>query len=887
MSRHQLPDHPNLDAAILESVDAIIVVLDPLGRIMRFNRVVEKISGFAAEEVLGAFFWDVLMTPDDAAAMKGAFQDIHNYPVPEHVETPMVCKGGRKRHIVWSSKTLRDPSGRIKLLIGSGNDITEMMETQKALNNSETRLYQIINLVPHGVYVKDASGRFVLANDAAAAVFGLSRDGMLGKTIAEIHPNPEEAARCMTEDMDIMATGRAKVIQEETLTGRDGERRYFRTHKVPFFMGGSHAPAVLGVSVEFTESRKNLEELELLSMAMEQSTAGIAAVDINGYILFCNKAFAGMHGLDAKAIVGEHLKIFHTEAQMGAVNKANLELLERGTFSGEVWHVRQDGSEFPGYMNNFLLRDDKEKAIGVIGTLRDVTEQRKTRIALRQSESMYRTTVEALPSGVAVLDMDYNILFVNKTLHQWHERFHERPRIGDGHPLSACPILGGSVLDAFQEVIATGNEAVSELTFSANHREMFYRVHRLPVFEKGEIVRLVMVVEDLTDSKNAEAAMIRASRLEATTTLAGGIAHDFNNLMSNVLGNAELLLKRGDCSDEAGRMLRTVVKNAERAGELAQLLVAFARGGKYQPDVVDLNDVFKENFLLQESSLPARIDFVHHLQEDIWAVEADAVQIGQVMINLCLNAVDAVSGNGRIVVATANVQVREKDRSRYRSLAPGRYVRLAVKDTGCGMDKATQAKVFEPFFSTKQQGRGLGLSAVFGIVKNHGGEIMIQSRPGGGSTFEVYLPAVDERAHRKGEIKLDMPRGTETILVIDDDDSVRDITRRILEYLGYKVLVAMEGNEAVELVRRHQGGIHLALLDMGMPNLGGAETFPLLREASRGMKVVIYSGYENDEASKELLSHGASAFIQKPFRMETLARVVRQALDEPQELGDG
>ncbi|MBN1580307.1 MAG: PAS domain-containing protein [Anaerolineae bacterium] len=428
--------------------------------------------------------------------------------------------------------------------------------------------------------------------------------------------------------------------------------------------------------------------------------------------------------------------------------------------------------------------------------------------------------------------------------------------------------------------------------------------------EQGQPLREVGTHLDITERKQAEEALIRASRLEATATLAGGVAHDFNNLMVGVLGYADLLKieleGQGDDSrwPDTCMMLDTISASARKANVLAQQMLAFARGGKYRPQVIDLNDSLRQVVSAWGRTLPGTIQLVQEASPDLWPVQADPTQMGQVILNLLTNAVEAIEGDdtrlsctgerrsGQITIGTSNRALSQADIARERlacfDLKPGDYVCLSVQDTGCGMDEEVQARIFEPFFTTKFQGRGMGLAAAYGIVDHHGGCIAVYSQEGQGATFQVWLPAqrslaVEDAASttyssdRPSPTAVVEPSGrarvspcTATVLVIEDDAAVRQLIIRVAGRLGCNVLAASNGREAVDIARGYEGEIHLAILDMGMPDMGGPETYPLLVEAHPEIKVILCSGYEMDDAAQALLDAGASAFMAKPFQMSTL-----------------
>jgi PAS domain S-box-containing protein len=389
---------------------------------------------------------------------------------------------------------------------------------------------------------------------------------------------------------------------------------------------------------------------------------------------------------------------------------------------------------------------------------------------------------------------------------------------------------------------------------------------------------IVCTIRDVTERMRSEEILRGASRMEATATLAAGVAHDFNNLMTAILGNAELLLADGTFPDAPSR-LHQIAESAKRGGALAQQLLAYARGGKYQTQAVDLNQLVEQTLHLQRHAMPPRIQLEADLGPGLSAIEADPVQIGQVITNLCINATEAIPGVGRVTVRTRELILSAAEARKRTGLEPGAVLLLQVEDTGTGIDPTSLQRIFEPFYSTKFQGRGLGLAAAYGIVKNHRGFIGVESELGRGTTFSIYLPASGRTPMPTKKPVESFPTGHETILVVDDDEAVIDVTRSILERLQYRVLVARHGIEAVEVARSHPGEIHLALLDMGMPLAGGAEAFPFLRAARPEMRILISSGYEMNEVVQGLLAAGASAFLQKPYRVSALARGIRQVLD--------
>jgi len=399
-----------------------------------------------------------------------------------------------------------------------------------------------------------------------------------------------------------------------------------------------------------------------------------------------------------------------------------------------------------------------------------------------------------------------------------------------------------------------------------------------------ENARLYKDLQDrIKELKRTQAQLLQAQKMEAIGQLAGGIAHDFNNLLTPMGGFAELLLGKAPEGSKQQKYLRQIKIAAKRAADLTGQLLLFTRQQEGKRHSVQLNSVVEETRDLLEHSIPKEITIELRLASELWAVEADPSQISQVLMNLCLNACDAMPDGGTLTLETRNVTLDEEWAQTIIGARPGRYVRLSVSDAGCGMSPEVQARLFEPFFTTKEvgQGTGLGLSVVYGIVKGHGGFINVYSQEGRGSTFHVYLPAIEEAVEKREVEGLELPTGTETILVVDDEEAVWALGQSVLESCGYSVLMAEDGLQALEVYRAHQGEIGLVVLDVVMPRMGGMECLRRLREMNPSVKVLISTGYMADGLVQELVAEGALGVVEKPFRIRDFAVAVRAALDKP------
>ena len=370
-------------------------------------------------------------------------------------------------------------------------------------------------------------------------------------------------------------------------------------------------------------------------------------------------------------------------------------------------------------------------------------------------------------------------------------------------------------------------------------------------------------------------------KMEAIATLAGGIAHQFNNALSPVTANLDLLEMDSPNDENITRSIEQMRCSAKRMAHLTNQLLAYARGGKYQSKTVTLSDFVRDTLPLIEHTLKPSVYIETDLPNDILSVKADLTQMQMILSAILFNASEAIEGKGRIRVICRNEIITDQDAKDFHELKPGTYVSITIADDGKGMDKETRERIFEPFFTTKFQGRGLGMAAVYGIVKHHGGWILVDSELGKGTTVQIYLPAMEREKEVKEakKPKIDLPKGTGTILMIEDEEMIMNVTHKILERFGYRFLGARNGKEAIDIAKTFDGDIDLALLDIKLPDMDGGKIYPLIKEARPDMKVIVCSGYAIDGPVQEILDEGAEGFIQKPFTLREISRELKKVLE--------
>jgi nitrogen-specific signal transduction histidine kinase/CheY-like chemotaxis protein len=370
-----------------------------------------------------------------------------------------------------------------------------------------------------------------------------------------------------------------------------------------------------------------------------------------------------------------------------------------------------------------------------------------------------------------------------------------------------------------------------------------------------------------------------ADRLNAIAMVGRGVAHDINNLMETVLGNSASLRGKLGGDRDANVALDAIEISAEQAGRLTERILAITQGDGYRAEIVNVNSIVYHLLLVEESNLASRIRIVRHVDPDLWKVCVNHTQVAQVLLSLATNAVEAIQGNGRVTIRTNNMHVDPDTIPMGSGLDPGPYVLITIEDDGEGMSDDILSKIFEPGFTTKPGHAGKGLVNVFSTIRNNRGFVTVNSFEKQGTVFRVYLPAVPEEA--ESQVSTEMPKGRETILIVDDENMIADAMAETLKRLGYRTLVAYNGKEAVDIARRFEDGIDLALLDMAMPEMTGADAYPLLKKAHPEMRFIICTGFEKDLITGELMNADVDSFLLKPFRMNVLAQEVRKVLDRP------
>jgi PAS domain S-box-containing protein len=639
---------------------------------------------------------------------------------------------------------------------------------------------------------------------------------------------------------------------------------------------------------ERREAHVRLQESEERYRTLFETSIQGIVVHQEGIIRFGNEALARMFGYDSPAeLIGKDVwKTLVVPHEWPALQERTAACLRGEKLSVHPGYqgIRKDGSLiWVQATGSRILWEGKPATCGFLS---DVTESRRSEEAVRSSEAKYRTLIENLSQSVFLKDKELRFVAANEPFCRSFGRTAPELIGRDDYFLFPRHLADKYRADDRRVLEERRRLEIEEQTLM-HGKTRTVQVVKTPVLDaQGRPIGVLGIFWDVTDQRNVEAQLRQAHKMEAVGQLAGGIAHDFNNLLTGILGNLSLALS--DLPEV--HPCRDLLVNAEgaalRAAELTRQLLGFSRRTPLAQKVVSLNTVIEETIRLLQRTFDPRITIEVACAPDLWSIQADSGSMGQVLMNLCLNARDAMPRGGKLVIQTANRRLDHEAANRTTEGRPGDYAQLQVRDTGAGMMPDVRDRIFEPFFTTKEPGKGtgLGLAMVFGIVKAHGGWIECQSEPARGTTFDVYFPAITSASTAPANTaSTDGVRGGhETILLADDEQVVGRLGETILKRHGYQVLVAANGTEALRIFRERHQEIDLVILDLSMPELSGAETLCELRKIDPAAHVLISSGYSSDEDVRSVEGEGVLGFVGKPYRPAELARQVRAVLDKIQ-----
>lgn len=885
--------------SLIQNAKDVIFTLAPDGTVTSINPVFEAITGWSRDEWIGKPFMP-LVHPDDLAHAAAMFQKAMDGGQLETFEVRITRKRGDYLigEFTVTQQTLK---GAVAGILGIGRDVTERKRIEAAGRKNDLLLREVMDHSPAIMFLKDPEGRYLQINRQFESVFQVTRDEMLGKCDTDIFP-ANQAAAFRANDQTVLEAGVPMEFEEVAL--HDGGLHTCIVSKFPLRDGEGHIYALCGIATDITERKRTEAALKKsetrIRAVLETALDAIVGMDEHGRITDWNPRAEVIFGWTRDEVVGRSLSDTIIPLQF---REAHARAFQRFLAAGagpvmnrriEVIALRRDGTEFPAELSISAMRLDDSWAFNAF--IADITDRKRAEEALRASEERFELVARATNDAV----WDWNLV---TNSHWGHEGFETLFGVNaqDGNfDIEAWsgrihPEEREAVLDHLYAAIESG-----EAIWSAEYRfrradgsyavvyDRGYVLHN----EQGKPVRMIGAMMDITERKQTEAALRsselqlrQAQKMEAVGRLAGGVAHDFNNLLTVIRGHSELLTDSVTMNEDERRSVEQINQAAQRAVSLTSQLLAFSRKQMLQPQILDLNDVVQGMDTMLRRLIGEDIELTTVLQAE-GRIHADKGQIEQVIMNLAVNARDAMPRGGRLTIETRDIEIDSTHSVDPIPIAAGAHVQLTVSDVGCGMDAATQTQIFEPFFTTKPngQGTGLGLSTVYGIVKQSGGTIAVYSEVGQGTSFKIYLPRLSHQELPSSTSEQNeaapMATGTETILLAEDEEMVRTLTTRALVAGGYTVLLAGNGDEALAKAHKYAAPISLLVTDVVMPGMSGRELSERLSMRHPETKVLYMSGYTDDAIIRHGVLKAGTAFIQKPYSLGHLLRKIREVLDE-------
>jgi two-component system cell cycle sensor histidine kinase/response regulator CckA len=757
---------------------------------------------------------------------------------------------------------------------------SERKRAEEELREGEERFRSLIQSLSDMIFVIDRNGQLTYESPSVSRILGFQPGHFIGKSpFTHIHP----------DDVNQVAKDLDEVFRAVN-PGLPTAFRYQKADNTWVYLEalGSNQygnPGIQGVVITARDITERKRAEEKYRSIFDNAMEGIYQSTPDGLLIDVNPALAKIFGYDSpETMMSAVTSVGRNLYADPSKRRAFLRLVEE---QGVAKNFEFEGSKKNGERifvsdNARAVKDSQRKTIYYEGIIQDITDRKRAEDSLRESEERFRALSENAPDIIYTMNLEGAVTYANPSwkrilghdeedlLGRYFTDFAKEEDRKAYRKLFKTIRDDGKIVSSYIGVMLTKDG--KELVFNMN--SAFNRD------SKGSIIGVVGTLTDITEQREMEKKLQQAQKLEAIGTLAGGIAHDFNNLLMGIQGYASLSLMNIDPSHPNYERLRRIEEQVQSGADLTKQLLGFARGGKYEARPTDMNTIIDRTASMFGRT-KKEITLYRNLAQDLWTVDCNQGQMEQVLMNLYVNAWQAMPGGGDLSLETGNVVLGDDHALPY-TLKPGRYVKVSVTDTGTGMDAKTVERIFDPFFTTKGMGRGtgLGLAMVYGIVKGHGGIIDVTSEPGQGTTFDIYLPASEKAIVKEQTAATGILTGTETVLLVDDERMVLEVTRELLESLGYRVHAAGGGQEAIAVYMEKRKEIDLVILDMIMPGISGGETFDRLKEINPNIRVLLSSGYSINGRAHEIVARGCNGFIQKPFQLEKLSRKVREVLSE-------
>jgi len=875
-----------------ELLSAAVFEADTEGRITYANERAAACFGYTQADLeRGLYIMDTIAPRDRKRAGEVLVGVLRGKPSHGNEYLALRKDGSTFPISAYSSTMVHD--GRLVGMRGVVLDLGERKRAERALQESEERFRNIIEKSTNFFYIHDSEHVLTYLSPQVEEILGYRPAEALVRWTDVTSDNPANKI-AFERTQRAIDTGTRQPPYEMEVIAQDGRLVWLEIHEAPLVKDG-RTVAIVGAAQDITERKAAVEALRerqaRLDSIFKVAPVGIGTVT-DRVIIEVNDKVCEMTGYSREELVGKSARVLYaTEQEYDYVGHEKYrQIREAGVGSVETRWRRKDGS-----LLDILLRSAAlvpgDLSLGVTFTALDITEWRRSETALRESERKHRELIEMLQEGIWAIDREGRTTFANQAMARMLG--YETEEMLERHLFSFMAEEHIPECRMYIERRERGAKEQHDFEFlRKNGDRINVSLSVAPIFDEyGSYAGAIAGVRDNTERLRAEEErrrlelqMLQTQKLESLGVLAGGIAHDFNNLLQAIHGNLDMALATLPPDAQARGHLAELEQASRRAADLCRQLLTYSGGGRFAVGPVSLEKMVEQMVQMLAVSISKKAVLRMEIAPGLPFIQGDETQIRQVLMNLVLNASEALGEeSGEIIVKVDAVECTRAELHRAvlgDGLPEGRYLCLEVADTGCGMDRETQHKMFDPFFSTKFTGRGLGLASVLGIVRGHRGAMKIRSKKGEGTSFRILLPATDAPAPCPPEAPPAAERwcGSGVVLLADDEEMVRSVAKRMLERLGYRVLLASDGAEVVELYRSHTGEIDCVILDLTMPRRDGIEALDEIRAIGGEARIVLSSGYSEHELSRRYCDRGFSAFLEKPYDMLTLGEKLRKVL---------
>ncbi|MFA6439285.1 MAG: PAS domain S-box protein [Bacteriovoracaceae bacterium] len=861
----------NFSTTVIDSLPGLFYIYDDKGKFLRWNKNVEIISGYSSDEIATMSPLDFFEEPDKSYIAE-KIQQVFVTGNDTTADVDFVSKDKTKRRYTFSGKIFIT-DGK-PWLIGMAIDISERKRMIDKLRRSEEQFSQLFNLSPDAMNLCSLpDGKYIAVNQRFVELSGYSFEEALNKTSPELNfwVNGEQR----NEFGKMLETGNATIeTQLQTKSGRIIEARMsgkiIEIEKVPY---------LLIVTRDITVQKHKEKEISMLAQTIKGITECVSITDMNDHILFVNKAFEETYGYSADELIGKSITIVRSPKTSATVGREILPATLGGGWKGELWNMRKDGTEFPILLSTSAVKDQQGNITALVGITEDITKKKHA----EQQLNLLSTSIQSAANAIVITDRDGIIISVNPAFSSV-SGYAAEEAIGKKSSILKSGKQSPEFYKRLWDTINSGEVWKGEVVNKRKDgKEYTEEMTITPVRQtSGDITHFIAIKQDVTEQRSLQNQLFQSQKIQSIGTLAGGIAHDFNNILGIILGYLYIMEQDNIEKQQFKKSVLAIKDALTRAKNLVKQILTFAR--QTDTSLADLNipNLVREIVSMLNETFSKIVTIQTDIELQIPDISADHTQIHQAILNLCVNARDAMPDGGEIIIAVTTAP-REDLISHFNNVDHKQYVCVSVTDTGTGMDEQTQARIFDPFFTTKEKGKGtgLGLSVVFGVMQSHKGFVRVNSSLGVGTTFYLYFPVQSTTGNSEQVLREQqkLVGGAETILLVEDEEPLRTVTKALLEAFGYTVLTANDGMEAVEIYKQYQHTIALVLTDVGLPKLTGFNEFKQLKAINADVRVVLASGFFEPESKSEMVKAGAKGFIQKPYNMDEILIKIREILD--------